>query len=267
MTDPAARPIGVVVAMESELRHLLEAAPVAREEHDGIWLDRWLAVNGRPVVVVLCGIGLINAAAATERLLLAHQPRAVLNFGCAGAHRRDIMPGDVVIGARVVHHSAVHVLADGDESYKGFRYEVAGEQIKADELPCDAVLVELARSLAADWAPEPWPVPLGWPTGVDHRAPITHIGTVASADVWTQWQARLDVLHGRHDSLCEDMEAAAIAQVCALHDVPFLTIKDISNNEYHHATTDFFVVVEEVGRRSAALTLRLLEALAGAYSS
>ena len=62
------------------------------------------------------------------------------------------------------------------------------------------------------------------------------------------------------------MEAAAIAQVCALHAVPFLTIKDLSNNEFHAASdiaggfTDF--PTAEVGKRAAALVYRLLECLA-----
>jgi hypothetical protein len=32
------------------------------------------------------------------------------------------------------------------------------------------------------------------------------------------------------------MEAAAIAQVCGRHGVPFMTVKDISNNEFHALT-------------------------------
>ena len=62
------------------------------------------------------------------------------------------------------------------------------------------------------------------------------------------------------------MEAAAIAQVCARHGVPFLSIKDISNNEFHAASdltggfTDF--PTAEVGKRAAMLTLRLVERLA-----
>src|SRR5438093_6875331 len=87
--------------------------------------------------------------------------------------------------------------------------------------------------------------------------PSVHTGAIASADVWTQSPARLDLLHGRYGALCEDMEAAAVAQVCALHSVPFLTIKDISNNEFHIVTdiiggfTNF--PKAEAGRRAAAL--------------
>ena len=65
------------------------------------------------------------------------------------------------------------------------------------------------------------------------------------------------------------MEAAAIAQVCARHRVPFLTIKDLSNNEFHAVSdiaggfTDF--PIEEVGKRAAALVLRLLDRLSATH--
>ncbi len=58
------------------------------------------------------------------------------------------------------------------------------------------------------------------------------------------------------------MEAAAIAQVCTLHQVPFLTIKDISNNEFH-AVSDLTAFAdfptEEAGKRAATLLLRVVE--------
>lgn len=260
------RPVGIVVAMDAELRHLLEQLDVDREERDGIWLDRHAAVAGVPLVVVRSGMGMVNAAAATERLIGRHAPRAVLNFGCSGAHRRDVLPGDVVIGERSVNHSAVHILPDGSELYKGVAYEVGGETMSPSDLPSDPGLVALAHAAAADWAPDPWPREAGWPDGVPYRTPVIHAGAVASADIWTQAHARLDLLHGRHGTLCEDMEAAAIAQVCALHGVPFLPVKDISNNEFHAATDidGAFAAfpTAEVGKRAAALLLRVIPALA-----
>jgi adenosylhomocysteine nucleosidase len=248
--------------MEAELRHLL-AVGVEREVADGIWLDRHLAVAGVPLVAVCSGMGMVNAAAATERLIGAHRPRAVLNFGCSGAHRRDVLPGDVVIGEATVHHGAVHILASGEEHFVAAASEVGGELFPAREWPADPTLLALAKEAAAGWTPEPWPVEAGWPATVPYREPVVHAGAVASADVWTQAHARLDLLHQRHGTLCEDMEAAAIAQVCARHGVPFLTIKDISNNEYHAATdiaggfTGF--PTAEVGKRAAALLVRVVE--------
>jgi nucleoside phosphorylase len=68
-----------------------------------------------------------------------------------------------------------------------------------------------------------------WP-GIGHM-PRIFSGTVASADVWTQHGQSIRTLHDLHGSLCEEMEAAAIAQVCAIYGVPFLAVKDVSNNE------------------------------------
>ena len=55
--------------------------------------------------------------------------------------------------------------------------------------------------------------------------------------------------------------------VCASQAVPFLTIKDISNNELLRATRDGAVLIEELGveqvaRRAAAFTLEVIRELA-----
>jgi adenosylhomocysteine nucleosidase len=261
------RPIGLVVAMEAELIHTLRQNPPAKTEQRAVWQFHHFTIGGKPVIAVRSGMGLINAAAATERLIAEYDPRLVLNYGCSGAHRREIMPGDLVIGQRVVHHSAVQILKDGSERYAGFGYEVAGERMDAAELATDAGLVAAAESVAERFAGERWPAELFWPSDAARRAPEIHRGVVASADIWTQAIDRLDELHARHSSLCEDMEAAAIAQVCALHAIPFLTIKDISNNEYMRASdidgfTDF--PVDEIGKRAAAFISDLIEELPAA---
>jgi adenosylhomocysteine nucleosidase len=258
------QPIGLVVAMEAELVHALRRYPPTATEQHGIWRFHQIEIGGKPVVAVRSGMGLINASAATERLFADYNPRMVLNFGCSGAHRREIMPGDIVVGQRVVHHSAMQILKDGSERYAGFGYEVAGERMDAAELETDAAMLVAAESLAKRFDTEAWPEDLFWPRGVERRAPTIHTGVVASADIWTQAIERLDVLHARHQSLCEDMEAAAIAQICALHSVPFLTVKDISNNEYLQASdlegfTDF--PIEQIGKRASDFIVQLIEEL------
>jgi len=255
--------IGIVVAMEAELVHLLAAVRIEAEGRDGPWLERHARLGRNELVIVRSGMGMVNAAAATEGLITRHRPDAIVNYGCSGAHRRDVLPGDVVIGDRAVNHSAVHILATGEELFKGSEYEVGGETMAASDLASDPALLERTHRAAAGWSPEPWPREAGWPAGVPYRDPVVHTGPIASADIWTQAHARLDLLHGRHGTLCEDMEAAAIAQVCALHVLPFLTVKDISNNEYH-ASTDLAggfgeFPTAEVGKRAAALVVRVLD--------
>jgi adenosylhomocysteine nucleosidase len=257
--------IGIVVAMAAELRHLLAWAGDVRETRDRVWQEYHFCVDDLPVIALRSGIGLLNAAAATEHLIAFHAPTIVLNVGCAGAHRRDLLPGDIVIGERVVHTSAVHILPDGTEHHVGAGYEVDGERVAAASVLADARLVALAQETAQEYRPQPWPDHVWWPADIARRAPRIVTGAVASADIWTQALDRLDDLHRRHGTLCEDMEAAAIAQGCARYGIPFLTIKDISNNEYHRASdvitfADF--PIHEVGKRAAGLAVRFIQQLA-----
>ncbi len=254
--------IGIVVAMPSELRHVLEPARLVREVVSGPWRDLHLDYQGRRLVAVCSGIGMANAAAATAHLIEAHQPGWVLNSGCAGSHRRDILPGDVVIGTGTVAHGATHILPDGNDYFPQSAQPDPADVMR--EIALDATLVNLAIEAAAGWRPDPWPFPHSGPESGAARGPVVHTGVVASADVWTQSRPRLDILHRRHGSLCEDMEAAAIAQICARYGVPFLTFKDISNNEFLTATdlaSEAILPWDEVGRRSAALLLRVAERL------
>ena len=267
MSDRNSTPIAVVVAMEAELRHFADRLEPIAEERRGPWRDRRVrhAASGTELVLLCCGIGMTNAAAGTEHLCAAYAPRAVLNFGCAGAHRRDLLPGDVVVGEATVHHGSFHILASGETYFPETAYSVTGETVASTVRPCDPALVELATSAAVGWTPDPWPVALGWPAEVAHRPGKVETGVVASADIWTQFHERIDALHARHRSLCEDMEAAAAHQVCDRHGVPFLTLKDISNNEFH-AVSDIEGDIEvlpasEIGRRAADLLLRLLDRL------
>lgn len=255
------QPICIIVAMDAELVHLTALAGAAETVRDGVWNDLRFTVGKQPVIATQCGIGMVAAAAATERAIERFQPRAVLNFGCTGAHRRDLLPGDVVIGTACVNHGRIKILPNGTEQYDFDGYHVAANSL----IVCHAGLRERAEDIAQTWTPEPWPI------GAPPRPPVVSSGVIASADVWTQAPGRIDLLHQRHGSLCEDMEAAAIAQICALHGVPLLTIKDISNNELLVATTfegeTANFPLSETGKRAAALTYRLLESLSSGVAA
>lgn len=250
--------IGIVVAMDEELRHLLDLAESVTQRPNTLRPLYDLTFGERSVVLTRCGIGIVNAAATTEWLINLEQPDIIMNFGCAGAHRQDLLPGDVVIGTRLIQHSALHILPDGSEQYKGFHTMVEGQPAHAPEIAADPALVELAERLAETNPPAPWPGPMA------SRDPIVVSGPVASADIWTQAIPRIKALHQRHGSLCEDMEAAAIAQVAHLHGKPFLAIKDISNNEFHRASdlsefSDF--PFAEAGKRAATLIAEVIRGL------
>jgi len=240
----------VICAMESEAEHL---RPRLDEAHE-MPLSSWRRTRGRlgttPIDLIVSGIGLVNAAAATATLCLLERPEAIVNYGCAGAHRDDLGPGDVVLGNRVVHVSSQMVLPSGERKYMGFLFHVNDVRTEIDAIAADPGLLALARRAVDAAALPPWP---GEP-----EAPRVFVGPVASADIWTQHGESIRTLHDLHGSLCEEMEAAAIAQVAAIHGVPFLAVKDISNNELRRATEptargfpSLESLTPELGRRAA----------------
>ncbi len=246
------------------MRHALERLEGASTERLGPYTMHRGTLHGLPVVAVVTGIGMVNAAAATSALLTTRHPSMVLNFGCAGAHREDIHPGDVVIAEGVVAHLSLTIMPTGEERYAGFRFDVDGQTILTDVIRTDRSLLSLACEIAHGWRPEPWP----W-ARKDAPAVTVHDGIVASADCWTQDPARIGGLHDRHGSLCEDMEAAAIAQVCAIFKTPMMAIKDISNNELQVASAQggeglpsLRAVEAELGSRAFALVDHIIARLA-----
>lgn len=225
-------------------------------------LARWRRTRGEladtGVDVIISGIGMINAAACASALCALEPPDIILNYGCSGAHRDDLGPGDIIIGDRVVHFSAQIVRPDGSNEYMGFDYAVEGTRTRSETIPSAPELVARAEACARDLSIPPWP---GY-----QDAPRVLTGPVASADIWTQHAATIRGHHNRHGSLCEEMEAAAIAQVAAIFGIPFLPIKDISNNELVRSTPgatergwpSIGEQETEVGRRAAILTAALI---------
>jgi adenosylhomocysteine nucleosidase len=204
-----------------------------------------------------------NAAATAEAVIERYHPAAILNYGCSGSHRLDLLPGDLVIGSRLVTPDRVIIDADGSERYTGLWYLHHGIPKKVEYLSCPPSLLELATQTAAtlEGTHEPWPLASGWPSSVPHRSPSVFIGTISTSDRWNRAVDRISYLVAQHASLCEDMEAAAIALICKSHDVPFLAVKDISNNELLQTTDGLrlpVVAAGQLGRRAAAFVFAML---------
>lgn len=250
--------IVIIIAMESERRHLDDLLP----GWEAIESRVWRTLRRGNVVTITCGIGMVTAAAATQHAITAFEPKIILNYGCAGAHTRELFPGDVVIGQTVIHHGRMRFAGDGEVVPLDFGFTVPGESEKTQVIRCDEELVRHAESLIATMTLPIWPLEIRVENQPD-RDPLVVIGTVSSGDIWLQHPERIDAGNARTGSLCEDMEAAAIGQICAMYGVPFLTIKDISNSEFHEQTTfegtSSDLPSEQVGLRAAMVIAGLVE--------
>ena len=84
-------------------------------------------------------------------------------------------------------------------------------------------------------------------------------GPFLTVSTVTGVRARGDELHRRFGALCESMEGAAAAHVCALHDVPFLEVRGISNLVEDRNRAAWKIV--EAAAAAQTVALRLAENL------
>ena len=190
--------IGVIVALSKELDLLLPLL----ENHDVVEADDYVfhcGTMGRHTIVAMqCGIGKVNAAVGTASMLGHFKPDAVVNTGVAGAADARVNVMDVVAGERVAYHD----VWCGPESEWG---AVQG-------LP---LYYEGSRSLLSAIQPDE----------------STKRGLIASGDQFIDTLAKIQEIKSHFpDALAVDMESGAIAQVCHLRHVPFLSVRVISDS-------------------------------------
>lgn len=267
MNEP--RPVAIIVPVDQEFEPyralvsdltLLEAGP---------WRMYRAGAGKQPLILILCDVGPANAGAATERVIALHNPAAVLHGGSAGAHNLALLPGDVVVGERYV----VLTTRSNKEARlsKGFRpslmrYRRGDERVHLDFVPADPNLYGLALRLADSALARfgAWDAG-GWPEGVATRPGHAVPGVIGSSEAWTVDPEELRWLRAEFGAECEDMESAYIAQVCAMHGVPFLAVRAISNNEVAGVLGpgEVMAAIGAAGARAAAVLTSIAAALAG----
>ena len=192
--------IGVLTAMSVEFRQVAAMLKDAETVQSGPqeFLVGFLGEN--KVVLLQCGIGKTNAASGVTNLIMTFHPDYIISTGVAGGidTRLDVM--DVVIGKDVCYHDVYC----GDDCDPG---QVQG-------LPRlfmgDEHLVSIATSLEADV----------------HIVP----GLICTGDQFVTNHDEMDTIKKKYpQGMAVDMESGAIAQVCHLWNVPFLSFRIISD--------------------------------------
>ncbi len=220
----------VVTAMDAETHPFLVAS-----DHRPVEVPLGAAWRvdhgGRSVVVLRSGIGLVNGAAATAAALTRFRPAALISAGSAGGLAAGILVGDVVVGTSFAY-------ADADASAFGY----APGQIPGmpEVYTADAALS--ASALAAR-------------TGTMRIRP----GRIVSGNSFVDARTVDRVRALFPSALAADMESTALAQVAYLHNLPFLSVRGISDLCGPHAGTDFQVSLAEVAERAADVVRHVID--------
>ncbi|WP_315096600.1 5'-methylthioadenosine/S-adenosylhomocysteine nucleosidase [uncultured Cellulomonas sp.] len=224
----------IVTAMADESAAFLARADVVGDPTAmGHAEHRLLTVCGRQVLLVQCGIGLVNSATAAAVAIQGTHPRAVISAGSAGGVGLDVRVGDVVVGSEYLYSGA---------DARAFGYELGQVPGMPEVYEAEQILHDAAATASVDLR--------------------ILSGTILSGDAFID-ATRIDRMRSAFPSaMATDMESAALAHTAHLYGVPFLSVRGISDLCGPVAGADFLTHVDDAADRSAVVVLEVLRRLA-----
>ena len=199
----------------------------------------------RTANLVVTGIGAVNTAHALTQYLATHPaPSLVIQTGIAGAY----VPANIDVGSVLLADAEIY----GD----------MGVVTPAGWRPMEEIgipLVEERRSRPARFNYFPLDAALVTRAAKAAGSSVARTGKFLTLSQVTGVRAIGDALYERFGALCESMEGAAAAHVCALHGVPFLDVRGVSNLVENRDRSKWRI--KEAADAAQAVVLRLLENL------
>lgn len=192
--------IGVLTAMSVEFKQI--ASVLENTEIHKIGPHEFLkgVLGDKNIILLQCGIGKVNASSGVTNMIINFRPDRVVSTGVAGGIDTCLRVMDVVVSTKTCYHDVLC----GDDVDPG---QIQG---LPRLFPSDGRMVEVAGKLQADVRIVP--------------------GLICTGDQFITNRDQLNIIKKQYpEGLAVDMESAAIAQVCYLFGVPFVSFRIISD--------------------------------------
>jgi adenosylhomocysteine nucleosidase len=241
-------------------------------------------INGKPVVLFLSGISMVNAATATQLALDHFTISRIVYSGIAGGADPDLKIGDVVVPdawcqyleavfAREKKDGTYLLPSYADKSLANFGMifpqpvEIARENQEPEKkiwFPVDTQLLAVARGVSATTLKI---------CTVDnkclaHKPKIVVGGKGVSGEAFVDNEAFREYARKTFDAEALDMETAAVAHVAYTNKTPFIAFRSVSDlaggGEGENEIGTFFQLASD---NSATVVKAFLGALPQSYST
>lgn len=186
--------IAIVGAMDKEIERYLELYnPELIDKQRKIYVKNGIVISG-------CGIGKVNSAMMTQHLIDKYNVDVIISSGCAGSLTNELEVLDVIIPPYVTYHDFL--------PERVMRYSVPDE----GNITVDERLRSLFKEI------------------VESMENVHYVETpICSGDCYVTDNETAKNIVERTGATVVDMESASIAHVARKNNIPFITIRTISD--------------------------------------
>lgn len=231
--------LGIIGAMSIEIETLKgQLTQMAEKEKAGMTFYEGMLEN-LPVVLVVCGVGKVNAAMCVQILCDCFGVSHIVNTGVAGSLCSELDIGDFVISTKAMYHDFDCHNLNPDYPVG----QVPGLSVHA--FSADEKLVELAYHAA-----------------MKVHAGRARMGVVASGDQFVCDKQQKEKIVSDTGAICTEMEGAAISHAAWRNGIPFVVIRAISDKADDSAQMDYPTFEAMAAKRCAEVTRLLAKQMA-----
>ncbi|MEW6002136.1 MAG: futalosine hydrolase [Nitrospirota bacterium] len=171
-------------------------------------------IENKDVVYLASGIGKTNASRGTTILIEKFLPELIINFGVAGAYPLSgLRIGGIAVAEKETYGDEGLFLQDGFHTLEIMGIPLLKRTRKEyfNEFSLGKKLVERAVKSSS------------------YQKKDIRSGNFVTVSTCSGTKKRAIELKRRFDAICENMEGAAVAHICAIYGIPMLEIRGISN--------------------------------------
>ncbi len=230
--------VGIICAMQIEADGIIAQSQDAKIEEIAGMKFISAKLYEKEIVIVVCGVGKVNAAACTAVLIQKYNPDVIINSGVAGSLSPIVSIGDIVVATKSVEHD-MNTTALGDK-----QGEVSFPNGTVTHFECDK---ETATLLAS----------------VCKQLPDTKVaqGIVASGDIFVSDRRQRMRINDQFGAIACEMEGASIGHVCYMFGVPYGIIRAISDDLDENKGMDFVKFTELASKKTVFAVVEFVKNL------
>ena len=194
--------VGILCAGDDELSPFLDLIEDCQTEERAMLTFHKGKIEGTEVVALFSGVCKVNAAIASQILIDTYRCGIIINSGTAGAVAKELEIFNTIISTALAYHDV------DKEILTEFHPWLESEWIKADQK-----LIALAQY-------------------IEHKYKLNYkvlFGKMVTGEQFISSSEKhriIDVF----SPLSVDMESASIAHVCYVNNIPFISVRTITDN-------------------------------------